>query len=371
MTDYSAFNILSAGVQSLGRKLVPKPSEGAPRPPAPVVAEPFTSGVSRKRARKASSAEDGALPSFRLISAFHTHRLAAGVSVFAAAAAPAPPAHALPDGGEKAAATAAAAAAAAANALRRAHRIRVSRSASAPPPPPLASFEELVSLYGAPAWLPRRVASLLSSSTSAPPVPTPVQRQAIPAMLAGHELLVCAPTGSGKTVAFLLPLLLLLASHESGGPRAAVLAPSRELAAQTWRVAVVLLASGWRGLKAAVVTRASSASGPGAFGSADIVVTTPGRLAAAVEAGALSLAAVRWVVLDEADKLLDDTFAAQARAGLGAFPSRRKKKKVFFSSHHSSHHSHTRFFSLRRVNRRTPPSPLAPRRPARRPRCSG
>ena len=152
--------------------------------------------------------------------------------------------------------------------------------------------------------------------------PTPIQRQAIPAMLDGRELLAVAPTGSGKTFAFLLPILASLRVHRkqkqaddseepaeaSAGPRAVVLSPTRELAQQTHRE-MRLLTQGRR-LRGRVLSKATAAAG--GWGAVDVLFATPLRLAALAGRGALDLSGVRWLVLDEADKLFELGFLEQA-----------------------------------------------------------
>lgn len=145
--------------------------------------------------------------------------------------------------------------------------------------------------------------------------PTPVQMQAVPILVTGRDLLAAAPTGSGKTAAFVMPMILRLgvqrACAEASGVRGLLLAPTRELAAQIHRD-VVRLSRG-RKLRVCLLTKAGSAKAAAATGmdskralsGYDIVVSTPLRLVALVREGAVSLASVEMVVLDEADKLFD------------------------------------------------------------------
>ncbi|CAM9201317.1 unnamed protein product [Chrysoparadoxa australica] len=136
--------------------------------------------------------------------------------------------------------------------------------------------------------------------------PTPIQMQAIPCMLAGRDVLAAAPTGSGKTAAFVLPALACLNGTEKGGARALILAPTRSLATQIHRD-VVRLSRGTQ-LKACLLKKAAARSAAGdktSFANIDIMVSTPMRLVSVLRAGAVSLATVKMVVLDEADKLFD------------------------------------------------------------------
>jgi len=213
----------------------------------------------------------------------------------------------------------AAQAAAEAAAARRAAGIRLSGSA-AEHPAPLASFADLGPRFGAP---PRLLARLAAQGWAAP---TAVQRQAIPSLLGGAELLAVAPTGSGKTLAFLLPILLSLRGPGAArpdappGPRALLVAPTRELAAQTQRVFARLLRPGARQPRCAVLTRAGA--GGGVCAACDVLVGTPARLAAALAASTagarLSLDRCAWLVLDEADKLFDFDFLSSIDALLAA-----------------------------------------------------
>lgn len=145
--------------------------------------------------------------------------------------------------------------------------------------------------------------------------PTPVQMQAVPILVTGRDLLAAAPTGSGKTAAFVMPMILRLGGQraftEASGVRGLLLAPTRELAAQIHRD-VVRLSRG-RKLRVCLLTKAGSAKAAAATGmdskkallGYDIVVSTPLRLVAILREGAVSLASVEMVILDEADKLFD------------------------------------------------------------------
>jgi ATP-dependent RNA helicase DDX52/ROK1 len=141
--------------------------------------------------------------------------------------------------------------------------------------------------------------------------PTPIQMQALPVLAMGRDLLATAPTGSGKTAAFVLPTLLRLEKSEAkllrNGPRALLLAPTRELASQICGE-VQRLAAG-RAFKVAVVSKALAATkdgaGQGVFSGYDLLVATPMRLLQALREGKVDLRRVRAVILDEADKLFE------------------------------------------------------------------
>lgn len=157
--------------------------------------------------------------------------------------------------------------------------------------------------------------------------PTPIQAAAIPVLLEGSDLIGIAQTGTGKTAAFVLPILekLSTAPHTTvRGPRALIVAPTRELAAQIDE-SVRLLGQHLR-------FRCVSIFGgvgewpqiQGIRRGADIVVATPGRLLDLMANRHISLAAVTTVVLDEADRMLDMGFLPQIRKIVAALPAKRQ-----------------------------------------------
>ncbi len=160
-------------------------------------------------------------------------------------------------------------------------------------------------------------------------VPTPIQAQAIPAVLQGADLWATAPTGSGKTLAFALPLVQqhVQAPRQTNfrrPVRTLVLVPTRELALQVGEV-LTQLAYGF-GLKVAVVYGGVSVNPQmmGLRGGADMVVATPGRLLDLVEHNAVHLKDVQQLVLDEADRLLDLGFADELQRVLALLPAQRQ-----------------------------------------------
>ena len=161
--------------------------------------------------------------------------------------------------------------------------------------------------------------------------PTPIQAEAIPQLLTGHDLLGQAATGTGKTAAFALPILQRLAGSERGdAPMAVVLVPTRELAIQ---VSEAIFRYG-RGLGARVVAlyggqpifRQLQSLSRGV----DVVVGTPGRIQDHLQRDSLDVTGVRIVVLDEADEMLDMGFAEDIEAILGRMPGERQT--VLFSA---------------------------------------
>ena len=165
--------------------------------------------------------------------------------------------------------------------------------------------------------------------------PTPVQTAAIPVVLAGGDVLATAQTGSGKTTAFVLPLLQrwISAPHET--PRRVhtlILVPTRELAAQVRDVVQELSQHLSRRIK--VVSAVGGVSiNPQMMalrGGADIVVATPGRLLDLVGKNALKLSSVQALVLDEADRMLDLGFAEELASLLDRLPE--KRQNLLFSA---------------------------------------
>ena len=161
--------------------------------------------------------------------------------------------------------------------------------------------------------------------------PTPIQSEAIPALLTGQDLVGQAATGTGKTAAFALPVLNALPEGDRGKkPAALILAPTRELAMQ---VANAITSYG-RPLGARVlavyggqpITPQLKALSKGV----DVVVGTPGRVVDHLERGSLKLDALRTVVLDEADEMLDMGFADELDAILTRVPQQRQT--VLFSA---------------------------------------
>ena len=159
--------------------------------------------------------------------------------------------------------------------------------------------------------------------------PTPVQMAAIPPALEGADIQGSAQTGSGKTVAFALPLLQQFQLGDHPTPRrvrALVLVPTRELAAQVGEVIRSLAQHLPQPPKVAVVFGGVSINPQmmGLRGGADVVVATPGRLLDLVGHNALKLGAVSMLVLDEADRLLDMGFADELNRVLALLPPQRQ-----------------------------------------------
>ncbi|MBH9579416.1 DEAD/DEAH box helicase [Inhella proteolytica] len=161
--------------------------------------------------------------------------------------------------------------------------------------------------------------------------PTPVQAAAIPAVLAGRDLLALAETGSGKTAAYALPLLQRLLQTPAGRhPRALVLAPTRELAVQIADTLRELAAALPQRIRVALLFGGVSINPQlmGLRGGCDCVVATPGRLLDVIDHNGLSLEAVQTLVLDEADRLMASGFADEWQATEALLPRPRQNLLV-------------------------------------------
>ena len=160
--------------------------------------------------------------------------------------------------------------------------------------------------------------------------PTPIQSDAIPPALQGRDLLACAATGSGKTAAFLLPILHRLVDLPRGTTRALVLAPTRELALQ--------LLEDLRELARHTRIQAAAVHGGVGMGpqvkafrrGVDVIIATPGRLLDHFQQGHSPLSGLQYLVLDEADRMLDMGFLPDIRRVLRHVP--KPKQTLFFSA---------------------------------------
>mgnify|MGYP001548721297 CR=1 FL=1 len=165
--------------------------------------------------------------------------------------------------------------------------------------------------------------------------PTPIQSRAIPAALAGHDLVASARTGTGKTAAFALPILQRLIdagppSRTRGRPKVLVLTPTRELASQVegvfsdlGRTCPIRCTTIFGGVN---INRQFDALQRGV----DVVVATPGRLLDHTGQGSLHLSGIETLVLDEADRMLDMGFIRDIRRILAQLPA--KRQNLLFSA---------------------------------------
>ncbi|MGL6069970.1 DEAD/DEAH box helicase, partial [Craterilacuibacter sp.] len=165
--------------------------------------------------------------------------------------------------------------------------------------------------------------------------PTPIQQAAIPAILQGRDLLGAAPTGSGKTAAFVLPLLQAFSQCRHEMPRktqALILLPTRELATQV-ADSLCFFARHLPQAPKIITLLGGVAINPQLMvlrGGADIVVATPGRLLDVVEHNGLRLNHIKTLVLDEADRLLDLGFGDEIGRILALLPI--KRQNLLFSA---------------------------------------
>jgi ATP-dependent RNA helicase RhlE len=160
--------------------------------------------------------------------------------------------------------------------------------------------------------------------------PTPIQAEAIPPALEGRDLLACAATGSGKTAAFLLPILQQLLAKPRRTTRALVVTPTRELAAQILEQLNALATH-------TPITAAAIYGGVGMGpqehairAGVDVLIATPGRLLDHMKAAYTKLDHIEFLVLDEADRMLDMGFLPDIRRILRALPA--KRQTLFFSA---------------------------------------
>jgi ATP-dependent RNA helicase RhlE len=164
--------------------------------------------------------------------------------------------------------------------------------------------------------------------------PTPIQQQAIPVVLTGADLIGCAETGTGKTAAFLLPIIQRVQERERPGIRVLILAPTRELASQ--------IEASYRSLVPKKAARCVTLIGGAGMASqtaalrrgVQFVIATPGRLLDHMERGAVNFAQVETLVLDEADRMLDMGFWPAIQRVLAAMPP--KRQTLLFSATMSS-----------------------------------
>ncbi|ULU11755.1 hypothetical protein L3Y34_015272 [Caenorhabditis briggsae] len=173
--------------------------------------------------------------------------------------------------------------------------------------------------------------------------PTPIQKAAFYQILHGHDVVACAHTGSGKTLAFLLPLVINLledrlqnynVKDEKPSPRLLIIAPTRELANQTFNTARQLTYQ--TGLKCGLAyggySRSANLQHLSNFDQLGILVSTMGRLNDFLESGDITLDKMKFVVLDEADRMVDFTdFGEEVNKIIGS-PQERTQQTILFSA---------------------------------------
>jgi ATP-dependent RNA helicase RhlE len=175
--------------------------------------------------------------------------------------------------------------------------------------------------------------------------PTPIQLAAIPAVLAGRDVLAGAQTGTGKTAGFVLPILQRLGARAPNGPRALILTPTRELAAQ---VEESVRHYGKNTTLKSLAVYGGVSERPQISKlreGCDVLVATPGRLLDLAEQKAVSLANVQVFVLDEADRMLDMGFIHAIKRVRAMLP--RERQNLMFSATYSDDIRHLAQSSLR------------------------
>lgn len=175
--------------------------------------------------------------------------------------------------------------------------------------------------------------------------PTPIQKQAIPVLLQGGDIIACAETGTGKTAAFLLPILQQLAANKNKpGTKVLVLSPTRELANQTEAACKQFAPKG--------ITCCAIIGGAGykrqiedLRRGANIIIATPGRLMDFMEQGMINFSGLTTLVLDEADRMLDMGFLPSIKRIVKAVPATRQT--LFFSATMSPEIEHIAYAMLK------------------------
>ncbi|KAH7929372.1 P-loop containing nucleoside triphosphate hydrolase protein [Leucogyrophana mollusca] len=197
-------------------------------------------------------------------------------------------------------------------------------------PQHIDSFEALRERYPVPQ---RLLANLADNSYKHP---TGIQSYGIPILMESRDLAAISPTGTGKTLSYLLPIMSNLGSPASGsnsdagvGVRAIVLAPTRELAHQIYNECLKLaVGRKWRVILFSKAT-ASTLGDKNVRDKVDIIISTPLRLVASIQEGNLDLNNVRHLVLDEADRMLDSEFLSQVQEIVAACTHPTIQKAVF------------------------------------------
>jgi ATP-dependent RNA helicase RhlE len=161
-------------------------------------------------------------------------------------------------------------------------------------------------------------------------IPTPIQQQVIPLALDGGDLIATAETGSGKTAAFLLPIIQRLKDGRNGHTRVLILCPTREIAAQTTEQSVALTRGTALRTVAVYGGIGMEQQRRALKGGCEIVVATPGRLLDHYRHKVARLDAVEILVVDEADRMMDMGFIPDLRRILAALP--RERQSMLFSA---------------------------------------
>jgi ATP-dependent RNA helicase DBP3 len=164
--------------------------------------------------------------------------------------------------------------------------------------------------------------------------PSTIQSAAWPFLFSGRDVVGVAETGSGKTLAFGLPLVVRLSGLKKiKGVRAAVIAPTRELAIQVFEQLELVAKASSAGLKAVCIYGGTNKDEQRkTLKDANIIVATPGRLKDFMSDGSIDLSKVRYLVLDEADRMLDKGFEDDIKEIISQTPSSKKRQTAMFTA---------------------------------------
>ncbi|KIX96986.1 uncharacterized protein Z520_07100 [Fonsecaea multimorphosa CBS 102226] len=181
--------------------------------------------------------------------------------------------------------------------------------------------------------LPEELGSQFSDVFSSFQKPSSIQSAAWPFLLSGRDVVGVAETGSGKTLAFGLPLVVRLTSHEKKkGIRAVIVAPTRELAIQVFEQ-LDKLSKTTQKLKAACIYGGTNKDEQRrSLQGANIIVATPGRLKDFMSDGTVDVSKTRYLVLDEADRMLDKGFEDDIKQIISQMPSSKKRQTAMFTA---------------------------------------
>lgn len=214
-------------------------------------------------------------------------------------------------------------------------------------PLPLFNFEDLVKRYGILASNGRLLENLMELGFVNP---TPIQSESIPMILNHRDLLACSPTGSGKTLSFLIPVLISILQKESGRKntklqhknQVIIITPTKDLATQIHQEALKLT----KGLNLSINVKLLNKNTANKFKTDlikpdkfDLLISTPLRLNELLSVGKLSIENLKTVIFDEADKLFDKDFVSQVDTLLDNFGSEKlnQLQKIMFSATIPSH----------------------------------
>ncbi|ORX48161.1 P-loop containing nucleoside triphosphate hydrolase protein [Piromyces finnis] len=195
-------------------------------------------------------------------------------------------------------------------------------------PNPIQSFKDLKTIYNVKPYLEN---NLKDNGFN---MPTPIQMQATTIMLHKRDLIACSPTGSGKTLSFIIPILHILKSPMKKGFRAVIISPTRELAQQIYRE-FQMIAKG-KPFRFCLLSKATNLNTETGYNkNFDILISTPLRLVHAIQHESIKLDGVQQLVLDEADRLLELGFLEQMDEIIAACNSPTLQTSLFSATIHS------------------------------------